>query len=54
MRIPSKSIGGVLCAAVCILVASKAMAQNLVLNPGFELAGATPNIATNWNIAQCW
>jgi len=48
MRIPSKSIGGVLCAAVCILVASKATA--LPLNPGFETAGATPNIATNWNI----
>jgi len=50
MRIPSKSIGGLLCGAVCAFVASKATAQNLVLNPGFALAGATPNIATNWNI----
>jgi hypothetical protein len=50
MRILGKSIGSLLCAAVCIFVASKATAQNLVLNPGFELAGATPNIATNWNI----
>jgi len=47
MRIPSKSIGGLLCAAVCILVASNATA--LPLNPGFETAGGTANGALNWN-----
>lgn len=50
MRIPGKSIGGLLCAAVCVFVAGKAMAVGFPLNPGFETAGATPNIATNWNI----
>src|SRR5882724_7253265 len=47
MRIPSKSIGGLLCAAVCVLVASNATA--LPLNPGFETAGGTANGAANWN-----
>src|SRR5260221_14109977 len=49
MRMPSKSIGGLLCAVVCVFAASKATAQNLVPNPGFELAGGTANGATNWN-----
>src|SRR5258707_15237792 len=50
MRIPGKLIGGLLCATVCVFVAGKASAVSFPLNPGFETAGATPNIATNWNV----
>ena len=48
MKATGRIIGGMLCAALCALVVGSASAQ--VQNPGFELAGATPNLATNWNI----
>src|SRR5882724_3030766 len=46
MKTPSKLIGGLCCAALCIFTVSKASAQ---LNPGFETAGGTANGAANWN-----
>ena len=41
MEIPNKLIGGLLCAAVCVFVAGRATAHNLVLNPGFETGDTT-------------
>lgn len=34
--------------AFCILAAGNISAQNLILNPGFEVAGANSSLAANW------
>jgi PEP-CTERM motif len=48
MNTSNKLMVGFFCAVVCVLVAGKAAAQNLVLNPGFETAGASSSAAANW------
>src|SRR6204780_1584563 len=44
----SKFIGSTVCAVALVLIAGQVSAQNLVLNPGFETAGANSSLAANW------
>jgi hypothetical protein len=45
-----KFIGSSLGAAALVFVAGQVSAQNLVLNPGFETAGANSSLAANWTV----
>jgi hypothetical protein len=44
----SRFIGSTICALAVLVAASQASAQNLITNPGFELAGANSSLAANW------
>jgi len=44
----SKFIGSSVGAVALVFVVGQASAQNLVLNPGFETAGANSSLAANW------
>jgi hypothetical protein len=44
----SKFIGSTICAMAVLVAAGQVSAQNLITNPGFELAGANSSLAANW------
>jgi hypothetical protein len=44
----SRFIAGSACAVALLFVAGQVSAQNLITNPGFELAGANSSLAANW------
>jgi len=46
----SKFIGSAAGAVALVFVAGQVSAQNLVLNPGFETAGANSSLAANWTV----
>src|SRR5271155_2584830 len=46
----SRFIGCSVGAVALVLVAGQVSAQNLVLNPGFETAGANSSLAANWTV----
>jgi len=50
MNRTGKFIRGLVCTGICALVVGNAMGQNLVLNPGFEIAGASSSIAADWTV----
>jgi hypothetical protein len=46
----SKFVAGSIFVAALTFVAGQVSAQNLVLNPGFETAGANSSLAANWTV----
>ena len=48
MNAISKFIGSTVCAVAFLFAVGQVSAANLVLNPGFETAGANPSLAANW------
>jgi hypothetical protein len=46
----SRLIGSSVGAVALVLVAGQVSAQNLVLNPGFETAGANSSLAADWTV----
>jgi hypothetical protein len=49
MKITIKTIAG-LTGLAGLLIGNVAFAQNLILNPGFETAGANSSVAANWTV----
>jgi hypothetical protein len=50
MKPGSETRAGLVCWAICVLVAGGAQAQ--VQNPGFETAGLNSSLAANWTVTQ--
>jgi hypothetical protein len=46
----SKLVAGSTCVAMLVVIAAQVSAQNLVLNPGFETAGANSSLAADWTV----